>query len=55
MWLERKPDTFTYGEGTSYINGIGQQPVFQSPLVSQSQPVFQSQQVIPLQNIQNSS
>jgi hypothetical protein len=27
MWLERKPDTFTYGGGTSYINGIGQQPV----------------------------
>src|SRR5271169_2077323 len=48
MWLERKPDTFTYGGGTSYINRIGQQSVFQPPPVPQSQPVFQSQQVTPV-------
>lgn len=55
MWLERKPDTFTYGGGSIYTNGITvPQPVFQPPPISQaivpSQPVFQPQQINPIQN-----
>src|SRR6185369_9218655 len=55
MWLERKPDTFTYGGGSIYTNGISQQPIFHpAPIVLPSnvpmgiQPQFQ-------QNIQNPS
>ena len=55
MWLERKPDTFTYGGGSIYTNGFTvPQPVFQPVQLSQPmgipQPVFQPQQVNQIQN-----
>ena len=36
MWLERKPDIFTYGGGSIYTNGISQLASFQ-PII---QPQF---------------
>ena len=50
MWLERKPDIFTYGGGSIYTNGISNQPIPSQSVIQQipSQPVIQQ---IPFQPV----